>query len=380
MIYRKGWQEYILDKAAIINPSESLQKGKLSKKVAMEVLQPFRKKIPYFSIEPYHGGTKFRNGDVIVARITPSLENGKVAFVDILNENEIGFGSTEYIVLREKEGISDKHFLYYFSISKIFREIAILSMTGTSGRQRVETDVVKKLSFLLPPLSEQKAIAEVLGSLDDMIDLLNRQNKTLEALAQTLFRKWFVEDANSNWEEGVVDNIVTIEKGEKIGAGERGYLEIGDIHTQTRDYNIRNKEKLTTAGATQVPKNTLLISTVRPTRGAVTITKSDTNVSSAFAKIKLTHNYIYCLLSTPTFFKYLGNVSTGSTYPTCKVEDILSYTIRIPDDGTLNKFEKLVHPLFEKIQQNRSQVDIHEVLRGTLLPKLMNGKARVKYI
>ncbi len=203
------WKEEIFENIALINPTESLSKGNKAKKVAMEILQPFTKKIPSYSIEPYNGGVKFRNGDTLVARITPSLENGKTAFVDFLDENELGFGSTEFIVLREKENISHNHFLYYLALSPEFREVAILSMTGSSGRQRVQTEVVKKHSFLLPPLPEQKAIATVLSSLDDKIDLLHRQNKTLEALAETLFRQWFDDSNYTN----IVGDLIVLQNG-----------------------------------------------------------------------------------------------------------------------------------------------------------------------
>jgi len=177
------WREVSLDSVAQINPTESLSKGTLAKKIAMDALQPFTKRPANFELEPYNGGMKFKNGDTIVARITPCLENGKTAYIDLLDENEVAFGSTEYIVLREKLGITDKQFLYYFSISPIFRDVAIASMTGSSGRQRVQTDVVKQHVFEMPPIEEQKAIASVLSSLDDKIDLLHRQNTTLESMA-----------------------------------------------------------------------------------------------------------------------------------------------------------------------------------------------------
>ncbi len=96
------WKEYILDSVALVNPTELLSKGTKAKKIAMTVIQPFTKKAPSYSIESYNGGMKFKNGDTLVARITPCLENGKTVFVDILDKGEIGFGSTEYIVLREK--------------------------------------------------------------------------------------------------------------------------------------------------------------------------------------------------------------------------------------------------------------------------------------
>ena len=195
----KNWQEVALDQVAVINPTETLPKNSLDKKVAREDLQPFKKRPTSFNFDKYNGGMKIKNGDTVIARITPCLENGKTAYIDFLDSDEIGFGSTEYIVLRQKEGLSDSQFLYYFAISDYFREIAILSMTGSSGRQRVQTDVVRQHRFMLPPLQEQKAIASVLSCLDDKIDLLHRQNKTLEVMGETLFRQWFVEDAQGNW-------------------------------------------------------------------------------------------------------------------------------------------------------------------------------------
>ena len=151
------WKEYKLSDVARINPTEIIPRGKEAKKISMEYLQPFRRKIDEFVVEKYYGGMKFRNGDTIVARITPCLENGKTSYVDILGYNEIGFGSTEFIVLREIPNISDKLYLYYFAISHEFREFAILSMTGTSGRQRVQTEVVKNHTILLPPPTRTKS-------------------------------------------------------------------------------------------------------------------------------------------------------------------------------------------------------------------------------
>ena len=92
------WKEYKLNDFAEINPTERLPKGTIAKKIAMEVLRPFTKKIPTYFLEEYKGGVKFRNGDTIMARITPSLENGKTSYVNILDDGEVGFGSTEFIL------------------------------------------------------------------------------------------------------------------------------------------------------------------------------------------------------------------------------------------------------------------------------------------
>lgn len=188
-----SWRELSLEEFAHVNPRESLSKGFTAKKFPMDVLGEFKRSLGSFEIEEYKGGAKFKNGDTLLARITPCLQNGKTAFVDVLEENEIAFGSTEYIVLREKDGVSNKLFLYYLSISPNLRRVAIKSMTGSSGRQRVQTDVLKNHIFNLPPLPEQKAITHILGKLDDKIELNRQMNKTLEDMAQALFKSWFVD-------------------------------------------------------------------------------------------------------------------------------------------------------------------------------------------
>lgn len=175
------------------NPRETLPKGQLAKKVAMEKLRPFCRDIEEFEVAKYSGGAKFRNGDTLLARITPCLENGKTAQVRFLNDGEVGFGSTEYIVLRAKEGVSDSDYIYYLSTSPKLRDIAIQSMVGSSGRQRVQQDVLEKAELHIPPLDEQKKIAGILSALDDKIELNNKINRNLEAQAQAIFKSWFVD-------------------------------------------------------------------------------------------------------------------------------------------------------------------------------------------
>lgn len=174
------WLEKRMDEIAEFNPRESIKKGTIAKKVAMDKLQPFCRDIPGYEMEAFTGGTKFRNGDTIMARITPCLENGKTARVDILDDDEIGFGSTEYIVFRAKEGY-DPDFIYYLVTSPVVREPAIKSMVGSSGRQRVQTDVVQQLKVLVPCLQEQQAISSILRALEDKIAANRRINENLAA-------------------------------------------------------------------------------------------------------------------------------------------------------------------------------------------------------
>ncbi len=175
---KSEWTIKKLSEIASLNPRESLTKGTIAKKVAMDKLQPFCRDIPSYEMEVFSGGTKFRNGDTIMARITPCLENGKTAKVDILDDNEVGFGSTEYIVFRAKEGV-DEDFLYYLICSSIVREPAIKSMVGSSGRQRVQTDVIHNLNIKVPTYKDQCLISGVLKNLDDKIQINNRINENL---------------------------------------------------------------------------------------------------------------------------------------------------------------------------------------------------------
>ena len=165
-----------------MNPKETITKGHLGKKIGMDKLQPFSRDVLEYEIAEFNGGSKFRNGDTIMARITPCLENGKTAMINILDENEVGFGSTEYIVFRAKEGFTTPDFVYYLIISSFVRNPAIKSMVGSSGRQRVQLDVLQALEVSVPPLDEQKKIASILKVLDDKIALNNAINCNLYLL------------------------------------------------------------------------------------------------------------------------------------------------------------------------------------------------------
>jgi Restriction endonuclease S subunits len=165
------WKKFRLGDMIRFNPSEKILKQTLCRKISMDKLNPYNREIYECEYDLYSGGAKFKNGDTIMARITPCLENGKTAYVSCLGDGEIAFGSTEYIVLREKENVSDSKFIYYLAISPAIRQIAIKSMVGSSGRQRVQLGVLENHNIFLPPIQEQKQIANILSSLDDKIAL-----------------------------------------------------------------------------------------------------------------------------------------------------------------------------------------------------------------
>jgi len=189
----ENWRECKLEDIIEFNPKETIQKGSIAKKIEMSQLIPFCRDVIGYTKEIFYSGTKFRNGDTIMARITPCLENGKTAKISLLNDNEIGFGSTEYIILRAKKEISDADYIYYLATSSFVRECAIKSMVGSSGRQRVQLDVVKNLEISCPSYTEQQKIAKLLRLLDDEIELKQQINANLEQQAQAIFKSWFID-------------------------------------------------------------------------------------------------------------------------------------------------------------------------------------------
>lgn len=178
---KSEWKTRRLADLVEFNPSVALKKGSIATKVSMDKLQPFTKKITAYEQAKYGGGAKFANGDTLLARITPCLENGKTAYVDFLNDDEIGFGSTEFIVMRAKEGVCDRQFVYYLATSPYFRSVAIKSMVGSTGRQRVQQATIEELKLPLPEIEEQERLGAFLALLDEKIALNRQINDNLAA-------------------------------------------------------------------------------------------------------------------------------------------------------------------------------------------------------
>ena len=395
------WQEVSLDTVAQINPTESLSKGAMAKKFAMDALQPFTKKPSRYEIEAYSGGMKFKNGDTVVARITPCLENGKTAYIDLLEENEVAYGSTEYIVLREKFGVTDKQFLYYFSISPIFRDVAIASMTGSSGRQRVQTDVVKQHVFEMPSLKEQKAIASVLSSLDDKIDLLNRQNTTLERMAETLFRQWFVEEAKEDWSFVVLGEYVNCFNGVSYKSSDLNASKTAMVTLKSFDRNGgfrldgfkeftgRYKEQhivvqgdLVVAHTditqdAEVIGNPVLV-VASPSYETIVISMDLVKVTSKFDW--LSNEFLYRMMRTREFKEHCLGYSNGSTVLHLSKQAIPSYEFFLPPKEKIQFFTANVKAMLGKKFKNIEQIQTLEKLRDTLLPKLMSGEVRMELV
>ena len=382
------WTKKMLSDIADFNPRETIKKGAIAKKIPMDVLRPFYRDIPYYVEECFSGGTKFRNGDTIMARITPCLENGKTAQVSILNDGEVGFGSTEYIVFRAKEGIADKDYLYYLVCSPEVREPAIKSMVGSSGRQRVQTDVVKNLEIDVPPLVEQEKIGSFLKVLDDKIALNDRINKNLEQQAQAYFDELFVVNADPNWSECTLSDIGSVVAGGTPSKSKpEYYADQGIAWITPKDLSV-NKSKFISHGendiselgfskssAAKMPAGTILFSSRAPI-GYIAIAQNEVTTNQGFKSVIPNENigtaYLYFLLKNllPT----IEGMASGSTFKEISGSAMKSVPTVMPDANTIQLFSSFCEPVFKEQEILEAENQRLSALRNSLLPKLMSGE------
>ena len=188
------WREIPFSEAVLVNPTVRLDRGVTYPFVDMAgVNADSRSAFPSEQRKFRGGGSRFHSGDTLMARITPCLENGKIARYRVPEPMLDAHGSTEFIVIRGRPNVTDNDFAYYLTQWNEVREYAIGQMTGTSGRQRVPVSSLDHLVVPIPSLPEQRSIAHTLGTLDDKIELNRRMNQTLEEMARALFKSWFVD-------------------------------------------------------------------------------------------------------------------------------------------------------------------------------------------
>lgn len=176
------------------NPKRPLEKGAIAPFIEMADLPEGERDVSGIGNRIFNGGgSKFKNGDTLFARITPCLENGKTAKVSGLPSHAVSHGSTEFIVMAAKDPSIDEDFVYYVARHPEFRAYAKGRMEGTSGRQRVSWQAIA--DYEIPDFSslERSGIGNVLSSMDNLIANNRRVNQALEAMARTLFKAWFVD-------------------------------------------------------------------------------------------------------------------------------------------------------------------------------------------
>ena len=372
------WKSYKLVDFIEFNPTIFLKKGTMARKITMDQLSPHSRDIYSWGYEPYSGGAKFQNGDTIMARITPCLENGKHAFISLLDEGETAYGSTEYIVMRGKPGISDNRFVYYLSHYPDFKNAAIKSMVGSSGRQRAQVDVLKNLEFFLPGLEEQKHIADTLSALDDKIALNIRINHNLEEQAQALYKSWFVDfepfkdqlfvDSElgmipSGWTVATLGDIATVTSGKRPLSKYSEQNELNHIPVIGASSVMAYTSKSLLDGLYIITGRVGTLGELQRTRGRIWPSDNTHVISSDY------YNYVYQVLLEVDYL----SLNRGSTQPLLTQSDLKSWHIVLPPKELLNQFEACSSSLTNVILMNMEQCAFLRSVRDSILPVLMQG-------
>ena len=394
------WKEVRLGDFMQCNPKRTIKKGQKARKITMDLLIPHSKTIRNWNYEPYSGGAKFQNGDTIMARITPCLENGKHAFVSILDEGEIAYGSTEYFVFCGKEKVSDNDFVYYLTQTPLFRDTAIKSMVGSSGRQRAQMDVLENLKMFVPKdISDQRRIASILSSLDRKIELNNKINADLEEMAQAIFKNWFVDfepfkdgkfvDSElgmipEGWKVGTLKDLLYLRK-DSIKAANKGnlpYLPIDTIPMHclvATDFKSNDEAK---SSLQTFEQNDIVVGAMRvyfhrvilaPCKG---ITRTTCFVLSVKNENALAYSLMQC--NQDEAISFAEKTSKGSTMPYAVWDGGYGeYKVVIPPSEVMKSFNDLLSNFFSKMNKNAIENSRLSLLRDTLLPRLMSGELEV---
>lgn len=399
------WKEVTLGDFMQCNPKRTIKKGQKARKITMDLLIPHSKTIRNWNYEPYSGGAKFQNGDTIMARITPCLENGKHAFVSILDKGEIAYGSTEYFVFCGKEDVSDNDFVYYLTKTPLFRDTAIKSMVGSSGRQRAQMDVLENLKMLVPKdISDQRRIASILSSLDRKIELNNKINADLEEMAQAIFKNWFVDFEPFKDGKFVDSELGMIPEGWKVGClgdmgnivcgktpskansnyygGDIPFIKIPDMHGNV--FVESSEDRLTELGSLSqikklIPPSSLMVSCIA-TVGLVSINTKPSHTNQQINTV-IPHNksalfYLYQYIkNNEELLKNMGR--GGTTTLNVNTKSFSNIRLLIPSEIALEQFHRVVEGLFKKIELNLHESRTLSLLRDTLLPRLMSGELEV---
>jgi type I restriction enzyme S subunit len=399
----KNWKTYNLLDFIDINPRMKFNFDEEYSFVEMKDLDPNIRRVLPLNIKKLKGGSKFQNSDTLFARITPCLQNGKICQVQGLNNN-IGFGSTEFLVFRGKENVSDNDFVYYLSREPFVRQFAESNMIGTSGRQRVTKEAFQNLELNLPPLPEQTQIANILSAIDDKIENNLAINKTLEDMAMALYKHWFVDFGPFQDGEFIDSELGLIPKGwevkrlkDFINLNPRltipkstisSYVEMKILPINLM--SVSNVVKKEFKGGSKFQNDDTLFARITPClengkMAFVDFLKDDeiafgsTEFLVMRAKQGVSKYWVYCLAKDSNFRKFSISTMVGSSgRQRVQNDPFLSFELAKPSSEIFNSFSKTIEPWFSQVRLNTFANQSLTNLRDTLLPKLISGEVRLK--
>lgn len=385
-----------------INPTVKLQKGEVYSVVEMEKITVGKKIADANSKAEYTGKScsKFLPNDTLMARITPCLENGKIAKYE---SDTPGFGSTEFFILRAKKKKTTADYVYYLSQTHYVRQLAINSMTGASGRQRADAKFIGNIKWNFPEIETQNKVSDILSNYDNLIENNKKRIKLLEQMAENLYKEWFVRFRfpgyeDTEFEDGMPRDWVR----EKIGLhyntcsggtpsrkheeyyteGTIPWVKTGEI----KDGIIIHTDECITEAGIKGSSAKLL------PQGAVVMAMYGVNIGMlAYLDSEMTCNQACCVFNDKNeinsrhyLFHYLYSIRDyllligfGAAQQNLSQDLIKKVKIVIPPAELIKEFDKQKEPLYQTIRALMMQNDKLIKQRDALLPRLMSGKLKV---
>lgn len=383
------------------NPRVKLEKSDLYSFIPMENITPDMKFVSDVEKKEWQGqsSSKFENGDILFARIYPCLDNRKIA---VAKTDGQGFGSTEFFVLRAKEGIADQNFIYYLSTSDLIVQTAINSYVGASGRQRADLKFIKNSQFDLPTYDNQKKIAATLSTYDDLIDVNKKRIEILENMTEELYKEWFVRFRFPNWQNSKFEKGVPADWDEvslndlgKIITGKTPSLTVSEYHNgeypfyKTPDMHDKvfvfdTEDSLTEHGLSSqksqiIEENSIMVTCIG-TGGvtAISTKKGCTNQqinTIALDDKDLLYWAFFTIKKLKPQIELFG--ATGTTMTNLSKGKLGNLLIIKPNLILIKEYQNIVKPMFDQIKDLSLNNANLMKQKESLLPRLMSGKLSV---
>lgn len=408
-----GWRRLSISELAEINPPRPVRSGEIVPFVEMAAVRTDLPHIDYLGERTAAGsGSRFENGDTLFARITPCTENGKTSFVDYLPADTTGMGSTEFIVLGPRRTVVIPKYLYWLAKSELVRKPAISSMVGTSGRQRVPTHLLGEIVVPVPPLAEQRRIADILTSIDEAIQatkgFIEQTRKLKQGLLQELLTRGIghtrfkpvtgwrigklpnVEKIPDSWSLVQLTQIATLASGHtpsrnrtEYWEGETPWLSLHDTKSLSRREIADTAERITQLGLDNSSARLLPAGTVAFSRtasvGHCVIMARPMATSQDFA------NYICGERLFNRFLMHLfrwmqpvwANLASGSTHQTVYMPIFEQIQTLLPPYDEQVRIAQIADTFDDAIECHEADVSgLHDLKRG-FMQDLLTGHVRV---
>ena len=391
-----------------INPRVRLDKGASYSFVPMEELTPGRRYVHARTTKEAGGGAKFCHGDTLFARITPCLENGKIAQF-IAEPGQCAFGSTEYWVLRAREGVADPGFVYYLAVSDVLRGPAEKSMAGASGRQRADVAAIQDLKVPAPDLPTQRRIAAILSAYDDLIENNTRRIAILEEMARRIYEEWFVHfrfpgheqvkmvESESGlipegWKVSTLGEVCSrLQSGGTPSRSNGSYWTEGTVDWyKTKElwdgFLFDSEEKITESAVadkkTRIFESGTILMAIygAPTVGRLGITTRRSACNQAALGFELRSDWVtkWFLLHTLMLLRQeFNNKAQGAAQQNISKEKVAETQFLLPRMEVMAAFDDKLGPMWSMLLNLQTKNRNLRTTRDLLLPKLISGEVEV---